>query len=86
MECRIGCAACCIEPSISSPLPQMPLGKPAGVRCLNLSKDNQCTVWGTPEYPPVCQGFKPELFVCGTSNADAFRLIATLEKLTAPNH
>ncbi|NBX68342.1 MAG: YkgJ family cysteine cluster protein, partial [Proteobacteria bacterium] len=37
MECRIGCGACCIAPSISSPLPGMPHGKPAGVRCVNLN-------------------------------------------------
>ena len=29
MECRIGCAACCVVISISSPLPGYPDGKPA---------------------------------------------------------
>ncbi|MCF5019628.1 YkgJ family cysteine cluster protein, partial [Pseudomonas lactis] len=29
MKCREGCGACCIAPSISSPLPGMPQGKPA---------------------------------------------------------
>jgi Fe-S-cluster containining protein len=28
MDCRVGCGACCIAPSISSPLPGMPRGKP----------------------------------------------------------
>ncbi|MCR3872443.1 YkgJ family cysteine cluster protein, partial [Pseudomonas aeruginosa] len=28
MQCRAGCGACCIAPSISSPLPGMPAGKP----------------------------------------------------------
>jgi Fe-S-cluster containining protein len=32
MNCRLGCGACCIAPSISSPIPGMPQGKPAGVR------------------------------------------------------
>ena len=36
MDCRPGCAACCIAPSISSPIPGMPHGKPAGVRCIQL--------------------------------------------------
>ncbi|HCL3974602.1 TPA: YkgJ family cysteine cluster protein, partial [Pseudomonas aeruginosa] len=26
MQCRAGCGACCIAPSISSPLPGMPAG------------------------------------------------------------
>ncbi|MBF7801077.1 YkgJ family cysteine cluster protein, partial [Klebsiella pneumoniae] len=29
MECRTDCGACCIAPSISSPIPGMPQGKPA---------------------------------------------------------
>ncbi|NYZ53719.1 YkgJ family cysteine cluster protein, partial [Escherichia coli] len=29
MECRPGCGACCTAPSISSPIPGMPDGKPA---------------------------------------------------------
>ncbi|MDD8045446.1 MAG: YkgJ family cysteine cluster protein, partial [Verrucomicrobiota bacterium] len=32
MECRPGCGACCTVVSISSPIPGMPQGKPAGVR------------------------------------------------------
>ncbi|HFY5777145.1 TPA: YkgJ family cysteine cluster protein, partial [Salmonella enterica subsp. enterica serovar Typhimurium] len=27
MDCRSGCGACCIAPSISSPIPGMPYGK-----------------------------------------------------------
>ncbi|MGR5456700.1 YkgJ family cysteine cluster protein, partial [Vibrio alfacsensis] len=30
MDCRLGCGACCIAPSISSPIPGMPNGKPSG--------------------------------------------------------
>ena len=32
MDCRRNCGACCIAPSITSPIPGMPQGKPAGVR------------------------------------------------------
>jgi Fe-S-cluster containining protein len=39
MECREHCGACCIAPSISSPIPGMPRGKPGGVRCIHLSED-----------------------------------------------
>ncbi|MEZ4830770.1 MAG: YkgJ family cysteine cluster protein [Caldilineaceae bacterium] len=54
MECRIGCGACCIAPSISSPIPGMPNGKPAGVRCIQLTDDNRCKLFGLPERPVVC--------------------------------
>ena len=40
--CRPGCGACCIAPSITSAIPGMPLGKPAGVRCVQLDDDNRC--------------------------------------------
>ena len=33
-ECRPGCAACCIAPSISSPIPGMPDGNVAGAVCV----------------------------------------------------
>ncbi|MGK3606278.1 YkgJ family cysteine cluster protein, partial [Klebsiella variicola] len=40
MECRTDCGACCIAPSISSPIPGMPQGKPANPRCIQLSEHN----------------------------------------------
>lgn len=84
MDCRIGCGACCIAPSISSPLPGMPYGKPAGVRCVNLDAENRCRVWGTPDYPEVCRGFRPMKDVCGQTRDEALALIAALEKRTEP--
>ena len=42
MDCRPRCAACCIAPSISSPIPGMPEGKPAGVACVQLDADLRC--------------------------------------------
>ncbi|MBL8029250.1 MAG: YkgJ family cysteine cluster protein, partial [Fibrobacteres bacterium] len=55
MECRIGCAACCTEISISSPIPGMPNGKPAGTRCVNLNNNNECTIHQNENYPNVCR-------------------------------
>ncbi|WP_431264462.1 YkgJ family cysteine cluster protein [Roseateles chitinivorans] len=40
MDCRPSCAACCIAPSISSPIPGMPDGKPAG--CAASSSTRPC--------------------------------------------
>jgi uncharacterized protein len=84
MDCRIGCGACCIAPSISSPLPGMSNGKPAGVRCVNLSQEGRCQVWGTPEYPEVCRRFRPDAAVCGETREEALTLLAALEQATRP--
>jgi len=71
MECRTGCGACCIYPSISSPIPGMPSGKPAGIRCIQLTDDLKCAIFGSPLRPKVCEGFKPELLFCGNSTEEA---------------
>lgn len=85
MECRPFCAACCIAPSISSPLPGMPHGKPAGVPCVNLDRETlRCTIWETAVYPPVCRNFRPSLENCGNSREEALRILAKLEEATRP--
>ena len=85
MECRIGCGACCTAPSISSPLPGMPQGKPAGVRCLHLSEDNRCLLFGRPERPAVCCNLRPGTEMCGQTNAYARTYLTQLEQLTSPH-
>jgi Fe-S-cluster containining protein len=84
MECREGCAACCIAPSISSPIPGMPKGKPAGTRCVQLDAANRCGLFGSPERPTVCASLRPALEMCGGSNAEAFANLIRLEALTLP--
>ncbi|MFC5701135.1 YkgJ family cysteine cluster protein [Cohnella faecalis] len=84
MECRIGCAACCIAPSISSPIPGMPNGKPAGVRCVQLAEDNKCKLFGKPERPAVCGDLHAEIFMCGSSNEEAYAILEKLERDTRP--
>ena len=83
MECRIGCAACCIAPSISSAIPGMPEGKPAGVRCIQLTVDNRCGIFGRPDRPLVCQSLKPSEEMCGTTSAAACRYLEWLEESTS---
>lgn len=85
MDCRIGCAACCIAPSISSPIPGMPNGKPAGVRCVQLSEDNRCMIFGKPERPRVCSSLQPHREMCGTNNAEAMLNLTALETATLPH-
>lgn len=79
MECRDRCGACCIAPSISSPIPGMPSGKPAGVRCIHLSEDYRCLIYGSPERPKVCDDFKADPEVCGTSREEAIIMLSALE-------
>jgi hypothetical protein len=83
MQCRPGCGACCIAPSISSPIPGLPQGKAAGERCLHLTAEFLCAIFGSPERPSVCAGFAAADYVCGSSREEAIRLIGWLEQATA---
>ena len=86
MQCRPDCGACCIAPSISSPIPGMPKGKPAGVRCIQLTADNRCQLFGKPERPRVCTQLKPEHEMCGTTVDQAMQYLGALEAITNPLH
>ncbi|MGJ7491805.1 YkgJ family cysteine cluster protein [Variovorax sp. ZT4R33] len=84
MDCRPGCGACCTAPSISSAIPGMPDGKPAGVRCVQLMADQRCAIFGRPERPACCGGLRPSAEMCGSSGPEAMRWLARLEAATAP--
>jgi hypothetical protein len=84
MECRAGCGACCIAPSISSPIPGMPDGKLAGVRCVQLDADNRCRLYGKPERPAVCSRLRAGEEMCGASRQEALAYLVRLERITAP--
>lgn len=83
MECRPGCGACCIAPSISSPIPGMPYGKPAGIPCVQLLPDLRCALFGKPERPAVCSSLRPGRDMCGADRTEALRLLAELETATS---
>jgi hypothetical protein len=61
----------------------MPGGKPAGVRCVQLTADNRCAIFGQPERPKVCSSLRADIDMCGTDAAHALRYIALLESATA---
>ncbi|WP_110687212.1 YkgJ family cysteine cluster protein [Salinicola aestuarinus] len=82
MSCRVGCGACCIAPSITSSIPGMPAGKPAGVRCINLDDDNLCRLFGDPKRPAVCLRFDHDPELCGDSREEALTILARWEKET----
>ena len=87
VHCRPGCGACCTAPSISSPIPGMPQGKPAGVRCVQLDDAQRCRIFGQPERPAVCGQLQPSLEMCGPredGGVHARLFLARLEALTRP--
>ncbi len=84
MTCREGCGACCIAPSISTPIPGMPNGKPAGVACVQLLPDMRCAIFGQPERPAVCASLRPTQEMCGADRTAALSFLARLESDTKP--
>ena len=89
--CRSGCAACCTAPSINSPIPGMPQGKPAGVPCVQLDEALRCRLFGDPRRPAVCASLQPAPDMCGTSanagenRTHALQFLTRLEQLTRPD-
>jgi Fe-S-cluster containining protein len=81
MDCR-KCGACCIAPSIATPIPNMPHGKPAGARCANLNDRNECTLHGKAARPAFCIGWQPMPEVCGRGFQEAMTRITRLEQAT----
>ena len=62
----------------------MPDGKPAGVRCVQLTDDNRCKLFGLPERPEVCVRLRPSVEMCGDSTEAALIYLTELEIATAP--
>lgn len=84
MDCRTHCGACCIAPSISSPIPGMPHGKPAGIPCVQLLPDYRCALFGRPERPAVCASLRPTEEMCGRTREEALAYLTALDTLTHP--
>ena len=60
----------------------MPAGKPAGVRCVQLTDDGCCKLFGNSARPAVCIGFSAAPDTCGVTRHDALAILARLEVLT----
>ena len=60
------------------------LGKPAGVRCVHLTGDYLCGIFGTPERPAVCMALRPSAEMCGAMHEEAYRYLKWLEVETRP--
>ncbi len=83
MDCRTGCGACCIAISISSPIPGMPGGKPAGVICPHLCGNYTCLIYN--DRPDVCRNFRADQDYCGVSREMALENLKRLEEATDPH-
>ena len=93
--CRPGCAACCIAPSISGPIPDLhgpgSHAKPAGVPCVQLDEALRCRLFGDPRRPAVCASLQPAPHLSGTSanagenRTHALQFLTRLEQLTRPD-
>lgn len=82
MLCREKCGACCIAPSITSPIPGMPQGKPANQLCIQLDAQYRCKIFGKAERPKVCAAFAPAEDICGESREQALFILQSLESAT----
>ena len=63
----------------------MPLGKPAGVRCVQLTADLRCALFGSRERPAVCSSLRPTTQMCGRDRGEALASLTWLEAETAPH-
>lgn len=61
----------------------MPQGKPAGVRCVQLTADHRCRVFGQPDRPRVCASLRAMEEMCGQTTQQALDYLAYLERVTA---
>ena len=63
----------------------MPDGKPAGVRCVQLTADNRCKLFGQPDRPAVCVRLRPTQDMCRQTADEAYAYLIELERLTQPS-
>ncbi len=63
----------------------MPLGKPAGVRCVQLDERQRCRLFGQAQRPTVCASLQPTAEMCGPSRQHAVAWLHQLERQTAPH-
>lgn len=62
----------------------MPNGKPAGMRCVQLTPDNRCAIFGRLERPAVCVRLRPTPEMCRDSAESALIYLSELEAATMP--
>jgi uncharacterized protein len=61
----------------------MPDGKPAGVRCIHLTLEGRCAIYGRADRPAICSRLRASVEMCGSSTAEAAAYLTWLELETA---
>ena len=61
----------------------MPGGKAAGERCVHLTVQRTCRLFGDTRRPRTCIDFQPEPATCGNTRSEAVELLNMLERDTA---
>jgi hypothetical protein len=64
----------------------MPDGKPAGVRCIQLTVENRCAIFGSALRPACCAGLQASPSMCSDTRQDALAILHRLEVLTRPDN
>jgi uncharacterized protein len=54
------------------------------VRCVQLTDDNRCLLFGQPDRPEVCMRLRPMPEMCGETTEQALAYLYALERATAP--
>lgn len=62
----------------------MPHGKPAGVRCVQLTESLRCAIFGQPQRPKCCSGIQPSVEMCGAGRGEALAWLTQLDAATRP--
>jgi hypothetical protein len=62
----------------------MEQGKRAGIRCVQLSDDNRCLIFGSNLRPKVCSSLQPNTAMCGVSPVEALEILSDWERITCP--
>ncbi|MEM6580523.1 MAG: YkgJ family cysteine cluster protein [Pseudomonadota bacterium] len=83
MQCRQGCGACCIAPSIKQPFYGMPAGKAAGEPCVHLDEALRCRLFDDPRRPECCGRFQAEPDICADQRKTALINLMCLENMTS---
>jgi hypothetical protein len=64
----------------------MESGKPADVRCIQLSDDNRCRIFGSELRPAVCSSLQPDSDMCGNNPDEALQHLREWERMTRPGN
>jgi hypothetical protein len=54
------------------------------MRCVQLTDDQRCSLFGDPSRPAVCSSLKPHPSMCGSHRDEAIAWLTELERQTDP--